>query len=352
MKTKTLYLIPMKKNKDLVESFQMTTLRNDFGVFGQRTLVRLLEISQQFLEGYQVGECVKYHVTEDLWGYRRIQMPLTAILPENDKTHYTKARKELEQLVKRSVTFESDKNDITVALITRVEFDKVSGNAILDIAPEIWTAILDFSKGFRRFEMAKVLQLRSAYSMRLYQLMSGQERPLEYSIDNLKRIFGLEGQYPRPADFIKRVIIPAKEELDKLAPYSFDFEPILRGGVGKPGKKGITGIIFKPYFIKEHRDKELAAKEESWKYAHHKDAMIQRVFSLEQGTKNYLMHSLGFSQRQLDNNRDLFLTAATKIKEFDSFLRGIAPRANRAKNPQGYVINSIKLELQENGVKI
>lgn len=340
-----------EKNKDLVESFQMTTLRNDFGVFGQRTLVRLIEASQQFLEGYKIGDCIKYQVTEDLWGYRRIKMPLTAILQENDTTNYTKARKELEQLVKKSVTFEGEKNDITVALITRVDFDKVNGDAILDIAPEIWGAILDFSKGFRRFEMAKVLQLRSAYSMRLYQLMSGQERPLEYSLDNLKSIFGLENKYPRPVDFIKRVIIPAKEELDRLAPYSFDYKPIFRSG-SKPGKPGIAGIRFYPYFIPGNRDKDLAIKEDSWKNAHHKDAMIQRVFSLDQGTKNYLMHSLGFSQRQLDNNRELFLTAKEKIKDFDSFLRGIAPRANQAKNPQGYVINSIKLELQENGVKI
>lgn len=340
-----------EKNKDLVESFQMTTLRNDFGVFGQRTLVRLIEASQQFLEGYKIGDCIKYQVTEDLWGYRRIKMPLTAILQENDTTNYTKARKELEQLVKKSVTFEGEKNDITVALITRVDFDKVNGDAILDIAPEIWGAILDFSKGFRRFEMAKVLQLRSAYSMRLYQLMSGQERPLEYSLDNLKSIFGLENKYPRPVDFIKRVIIPAKEELDRLAPYSFDYKPIFRSD-SKPGKPGIAGIRFYPYFIPGNRDKDLAIKEDSWKSAHHKDVMIQRAFSLEQGTKNYLMHTLGFSQRQLDNNRELFLTARAKIKDFDSFLRGIAPRANHAKNPQGYVINSIKLELQENGVKI
>lgn len=350
---KTLYIDPMKEeNKDLVQSFQMTTLRNDFGVFGQRTLVRLVEAAQPFLEGHKIGDCVKFEVTEDLWGYRRIKMPITAILPENDTTNYTKAKKELKQLVEKSVTFESETSDITVALITRVDFDKVNGDAILDIAPEIWSAILDFSKGFRRFEMAKVLQLRSAYSMRLYQLMSGQERPLEYSLDNLKRIFGLENKYQnKPLNFISRVIVPAKEELDRLAPYSFDFKPILERKSGK-GKPGIAGIRFYPYFIPGNRDKDLAIKEDSWKNAHHKDAMIQRIFSLEQGTKNYLMHTLGFSQRQLDNNRVLFLTAATKIKDFDSFLRGIAPRANHAKNPQGYVINSIKLELQENGVKI
>lgn len=349
----TLYINPMKEeNKDLVESFRITTLRNDFGIYGQRTIVRLVEASQQFLEGRKIGDCIKYQVTEDIWGYRRVKMPITAILQENDTTNYTKARNELKKLVERTVTFEGENGEVTVGLITRVEFDKVNGDAIIDIAPEIWTAILDFSAGFRRFEMAKVLQLRSAYSMRLYQLLSGQETPIEYSIDKLKNMLGLNDKYKdKPLNFISRVILPAKAELDELAPYTFDFQPTYERKSGK-GKPGIKGIMFYPKFVPANRDKALATKEDAWKGAHHESAMIREIFSIPQGTKNYLMHSLGFSERGLSNNRELFLQAVNHIQDFDDFLRRIAPSANRVKSPQGYVINAIKLELNENGIKV
>ena len=52
--------------------------------------------------------------------------------------------------------------------------------------------------------------------------MSGQERPLIYTIEDLKIMFGVQDKYKRNPDFIKRIIVPAKEELDAKSPYSFE----------------------------------------------------------------------------------------------------------------------------------
>ena len=52
----------MGTNKDLVQSFKMTTIRNSFGVYGQRTIIRLIEASQYLLEGKTIGDCVTYEI--------------------------------------------------------------------------------------------------------------------------------------------------------------------------------------------------------------------------------------------------------------------------------------------------
>lgn len=47
--------------------------------------------------------------------------------------------------------------------------------------------------------------------------MSGQTTPLTFTFTKLKEMFQLTDKYPRTPDFIKRVIEPAKRELDEKA---------------------------------------------------------------------------------------------------------------------------------------
>lgn len=342
----TIVIEPMSANKDLVQSFKVTTIRNNFGIYGQRAIIRLIEASQELLEGRKIGDCVKYQVEASLFGERRVIMPISAILPEGDK-NYTTAKAQLKKLTNVPMEYETANGDWSAfTLFSRVDIKQSTGNIILKVEPEIWEAILDFSKGFRRFELNKALQLKSVYSLRLYELLSGQERPLSYSIADLKKMFGLENKYPRPVDFVKRVIMPAKEELDSCAPYSFDFKTILNRPTGK-GKPGITGITFYPQYQPKMRDMDLEVHKDFKDIAH----KYPHIVELPQGIKNYMMHSLGFSSQGIKNNLELLLEAQKRI-DLDQFLRKIAPNANRAKSPQGYTIKAIKMELKEMGITI
>ena len=53
--------------------------------------------------------------------------------------------------------------------------------------------------------------------------MSGQTTPLTFTFTKLKEMFQLTDKYPRTPDFIKRVIEPAKRELDEKSPFSFEY---------------------------------------------------------------------------------------------------------------------------------
>ncbi len=346
---KTIVLKNMGENKDLVQSFKMTTIRNSFGVFGQRTIIRLVEASQYLLEGKTIGDCQTYEIEKGLWGDIRVKMPITAILPSGDESNHLEAKKQLKKLVSLPLEYEAPNGDwIVTTLISKVVFSKANGEAALTIQPEIWEAILDFSKGFRRFELNKALELKSAYSLRLYQLLSGQETPLSYSLEALKKMLGVEKKYSRPYNFINRVIIPAKEELDQVAPYSFDYRLITERKSGR-GKAGITGITFIPYFQPKYRDKNLEEKQDF--------GTIKRkypgVVSIPLGVENYLIHTAGFTKTGIENNRELILQGYKHIPEFETaFLRKIVSKSRTAKNPQGYIVRAIKGALKDNGINL
>lgn len=338
----------MEHNKDLVQSFKMTTIRNSFGLYGQRTITRLVEASQHLLEGKSIGDCVTYHVEKSLWGDVRVKMPISAILRKGDEANHPEAKRQLKKLVGLPLEYEAPNGDwICTTLISKVIFSKSTGEATLTIQPEIWEAILDFSKGFRRFEIEKALDLRSAYSMRLYQLISGQERPLSYNLVALKKMLGVEKKYARPADFIKRVIQPAKEELDKVSPYTFDFKPVTEKKSAR-GKETITGITFIPYFQPKNRDQELEQKQDFGKLKR----KYPGVVSLPKSLENYLTHTAGFTMTGIKNNSELLLQAINHITDFEEVvLRNIVGRSREAKNPQGYIIKAIKSELKHQGIK-
>ena len=334
-------------NKDLVQSFKMTTIRNGFGIYGQRTIIRLIQASQQYLQGKQIGDCETYKIDKNLWGDVQIQFPLNYILAPGDDSNHTEARKQLKKLLSTPLEYEKPNGDwVGITLVSRVEFSKSTGEAIIKVQPEIWEAIMDFSKGFRRFELNKALELKSAYSVRLYELLSGQENPLSYNLEDLKKMLGVEKKYDRAYNFISRVIIPAKQELDAVAPYSFDYKPILERKTGR-GKPGITGITFYPLYQPKKRDKDLAAKELLNK--------VQRsapgVEFIPKGIKNYLMQVYDFTETGIKNNQELFYQA-NKYLDLDKFLRGLVSKARKAKNPQGYVIRAIKSELKEKGIQV
>ena len=338
----------MEHNQDLVQSFKMTTIRNSFGLYGQRTITRLVEASQYLLEGKSIGDCVTYHVEKSLWGDVRVKMPISAILRKGDEANHPEAKRQLKKLVGLPLEYEAPNGDwICTTLISKVIFSKSTGEATLTIQPEIWEAILDFSKGFRRFEIEKALDLRSAYSMRLYQLISGQERPLSYNLVALKKMLGVEKKYARPADFIKRVIQPAKEELDKVSPYTFDFKPVTEKKSAR-GKETITGITFIPYFQPKNRDQELEQKQDFGKLKR----KYLGVVSLPKSLENYLTHTAGFTMTGIKNNSELLLQAINHITDFEEVvLRNIVGRSREAKNPQGYIIKAIKSELKHQGIK-
>lgn len=75
----------------------------------------------------------------------------------------------------------------------------------------MWRCILDFGSGYRKYELETAMSFKSVYSMRMYELLSGQKTPLSFNVEDLLERFKLAGKYKRISTFEEKVLEVAKE---------------------------------------------------------------------------------------------------------------------------------------------
>ena len=326
-------------SKEVVESYIFTTVRHDFGIYSERLLLRLVELAQREIRGLDFkGNSAIGKVEIGEWGDAEVVIPVKDILSGEEDKNYTKAKAAVRNLMGRVLEYEDEQKYRATQILNEVDVDKVAGKMVIRVNRNIWRAMLDFSKGFRKYELETAVKLRGKYSLRIYKLVSKQTDPITYSIADLRQMWGLTDKYKKIDDFIKNTVVAAKEELDRVSAYSFDY--ILNAAKtadvnkGRKGRPAITSVTFFPI----HR----LANESA-------DAMRKQVdpsMLLDRELYQMLKNKFEFDAPGIKANITLFDTAQKECEILD-FLDEIAPTALRATNPQGYVVNAVRKNLSE-----
>lgn len=326
-------------SKEVVESYIFSTVRHDFGIYSERLLLRLVELAQREIRGldFKGGTNIgKVEIGE--WGDAEVIIPVKDILSGEDDKNYTKAKTAVRNLMGRFLEYEDEQKYRATQILNEVDVDKVAGKMIIRVNRNIWRAMLDFSKGFRKYELETAVKLRGKYSLRIYKLVSKQSEPITYSITDLRKMWGLTEKYKKVDDFIKNTIVAAKEELDRVSPYSFDY--ILNAAKsaevnkGRKGRPAITSVTFFPIHRMANETTDAVRK------------MGDPSMMLDRELYMMLKNKFYFDAQGIKANITLFDTAQRECDILD-FLDGIAPAALRAANVQGYVINAIRKHLRE-----
>ena len=316
-------------NKDVIQSYLMTVSKYDFSVYEKRILYRRVEAMQCELEGKKLHSGLR--IEKNIYDDRVVMMPISSFLANDDDENYTRVKKALIALRNKTFEFDDGRTWKLIGIIEKPQFDYKRGWVRFEIQPEIYNAVLNFSKGFRKYELKTAMEFTSQYSMRFYELMSGQQTPLTYTIEDLKIMFGVQNKYKRSPDFIKWIVKPAKEELDAKSPYSFEYK-ILKDG------RSFHALKLYPKYQPEHRDEELEK--------HELQKQVSLGWDLDRLIRNYLKQDLLFTDQEIRNNIDLFKAAQKELDimlEF-SILKG---KSREKKNPKGYIINSLKGKLKD-----
>jgi plasmid replication initiation protein len=280
------------------------------------------------LEGKKLNQ--KYSISEKKSELYEITMPTDAFLCGEDDEHYTRVKEALESLSKKTFRYEDERVWRLLPMILIPKIAKNEGFVSFRMHEDIYDVLLDFTKGFRKYELQTTFLFDSVYAMRFYELFSGQRTPLIFSIENLKIMFGVEEQYKLTIDFIRYVIVSAKKVLDEKSPYSFEFCLL------KTGKR-ITGVKFYPVYIPQNADEEF----ETYRLK----KMMSPSWSIEPQYLQYLKEHYMFSTPEIRNNVDLFERAQKEIPDLLMFMSQVKARANRARNPKGYLINALRKEM-------
>lgn len=317
-------------NKDVVQSYVFTTARYDFSIHEKRIMYRIIEVMQSYVNGLKLS--YDYTIHEDMFTYNRVfTIPIFVLANDGNYTNYEYIKRALYGLRNKTFEYEDSNHWGVYGIIEMPKIKRYSDLVEFTITPLLWNAFLNFSKGFRKYELMTAINLRSVYSMRFYELLSGKKQPITYTINDLRDMFFLGDKYQRINSFISRVIDSAKNELDSVSPYSFTYK------VNKLGRS-YHSITFYPVYIPSNRDESLESQDLSKK--------VSLSWDLDTNVINYLKNSFGFTSSEIKQHIDLFKRASSLIPDFIGFLSNVGPRANRVKSPKGYIINSIRSEIK------
>lgn len=315
-------------SKEVLQSYIITSAKYDFSIYEKRILYRQIEIEQELLLGQKIRPGVK--IETNLWNDKKYTMPIQMFLNGEEDKNHARIKKAFNSLMKKIINYEDENVIVGFPLVQHFKVDKKGEMVTWQCTAELVEAIVNFAKGFRKYELKTAIEFNSVYAMRFYELLSGQERPLTFTIDQLKAMFKLENKYKDTNRFISIVIETAKKELDKKSPYSFDFK------INKQGKK-FHSITFYPVKIQENQDPYLE-----------KQKVLKEVslhWSLDRGAINYLKEVFFFDTKELKQHQEL-LENAYKMMDLIGFLAEKKRYILEAKNPKGYLISCLKKEVE------
>lgn len=318
-----------RTSRQVVQSYIFTTAIYDFNVYEKRVLYNLVKLAQSQIEGVKLSESL-YRIDHAYKEYVLIELPMSDFLTDGDDKNHSRIKAALKSLHQKTFTYSDDGVWECFSIIANPRIRLRSSKVSFIVDARVWDVLLDFSRGFSRYDLEVAFALESCYSMRLYEMMAGQRDPIAYSIESLRKEFGLEDKYRLNKDFIRRVIESAKNELDSKSPVTFTYRPL------KDGKK-ITRILFFPVRHQDRLPKDSLFKETARRYG------AGAHLSSEE---TRILKDIGFTQTGIKNNLDLFLQCKEKL-DFIYELAIISGKSREKRNPCGWCIKTLKGKLED-----
>lgn len=333
-------------DKEMILSYVLSIAKYNFSAYEQRILNCLVYIAQQIIEGKQLHKdfSIQPALLDNL---HIINCPLSIFAKNEDDRNTEEIKKALRSLRNKTIEYQYHPNPNSkhyiwklIGIIELPKFD-TRGRVEFKVHQEIYEAIFHFAKGYRKIEFAKMMSFESTYAMRLYEIISTEQKLHPYKIDTLRAMFKLENKYKQNKDFFTYVIDTAKKELDAHSPYTFTYKRLAGDGRTEVTKRGqkIEYIKFYPVYQDKHASKKL--EETKLK------KQVSLRFDLDVVVLNYLRENFAFSDEGIKNNLDLFKDCQKNLPDFILSLSKLKVKADAGSKAQGWVINALKKQLKD-----
>lgn len=226
-------LIPIAEETWLLQPIAVTMMRHDYSQVQVRILVSIVESLQNILQGMLNGGTSRQldifrsdELDED--GRMPIKMPFKEL--GVSPSHYPQLRNSLKMLASIPVeipykTQEGRKYTKATNLcdVYIPEDNSYSKYAILKIDRTVAERLVSFDFGYHRLGKQIVFACKNRYTQRIYMFIASWLDKGKAVIDPLgfRKMLRLEKNYKKFPDFCRRVLDPARSELQKLAEDGF-----------------------------------------------------------------------------------------------------------------------------------
>ena len=157
----------------------------------------------------------------------------------HEKTAYRDLKEGINRLYERSINLSIDDKSIKMRWVQEVQFLDSQSVIGIRFSKPILPFISNLSREFTKYALSDIAGINSGYGIRIYELLV-QYRQIgkrEISVESLRTMLELGKKYPLFADFKKRVIDTAIDQINEYSPLKVTYEQ------KKTGRK-VTHIIF------------------------------------------------------------------------------------------------------------
>lgn len=161
------------------------------------------------------------------------------LLGVHEKTAYRDLKEGINRLYERSINLSVDDKSIKMRWVQEVQFLDSQSVIGIRFSKPILPFISNLSREFTKYALSDIAGINSGYGIRIYELLV-QYRQIgkrEISVDTLRTMLELGKKYPLFADFKKRVIDTAVDQINEYSPLRVAYEQ------KKTGRK-VTHITF------------------------------------------------------------------------------------------------------------
>ena len=260
----------------------------------------------------------------------RLTFPAKYLLPPNDRDY-----KHIEKafgLANKTIDYERDGTKYKLNIIGFPELYKKKGILYFStvIHNAMWYALIDFQNRYRILNIATYMKLRKPVAVVMYFLVSHQSDEIVMSIKNFRELVGATGKaYDRYNNLNSRYIQAASQELQRLAPYTFDYEAIRSGKGGKVQAIRIRPRVNKDYLT--HIWEGLSVELREQRYTLHREVL------------HYLKSKLPLTDNQLTMIEPYLMQHGTPAQQISkiAYICDCA-RKHNVENMAGYLYQSLK----------
>ena len=153
-------------------------------------------------------------------------------LSENNNWVYQRIKATLKDIMKKTVELpsEEDKQDYTlVNWFNTADYISKEGKVKISFSPAFRPYLLQLKSAYTVYQLSNILNLSSAYSIRLYELMKMNEKigVLEIDHETLRvRIGAVHKTFSRYYEFKTKILEKALEELNETTELEIGFEEV------------------------------------------------------------------------------------------------------------------------------
>jgi hypothetical protein len=123
-------------NKDVIQSYIVTTAKYDYSIYQKRILYRLIEAFQSLIKGQKLEG--RLRAEKDLFGDYHITMPIAAFLADEKDKNYEEVKKALKGLESKQFEYEDEREWELIRLIQNPKILKYANDVTFRINPKIF----------------------------------------------------------------------------------------------------------------------------------------------------------------------------------------------------------------------